>query len=368
MTFRAPPLWDLPTRLLHWGLAASVGTALATALVAPPEAMTLHVWSGATAVALVAARAVWGLVGGEHSRFAAFPLSPGALKAHARHVVAALRGRAEAAPWPGHPPLGALMAVLLLAGVAGLGVTGAIALGGQEAAGPLAGRVGFELGHALAEAHEVLGLALLALVAGHLLGVAVESRLMREALVRSMITGRRRLETPVRRMARPLAGTLGALSLVGGGAAGALALSETAPDPFAARPAPAAYAKECGACHMAYPAALLPADSWRAMMGDLSNHFGEDAWLPPETVATLTGWLTANAAETWDSKAGHAFRRAGAEAPLRVTGTPFWRRRHDDLPEALFRSAAVRSPANCKACHADAPSGAFRRAAIDVPD
>ena len=44
---------------------------------------------------------------------------------------------------------------------------------------------------------------------------------------------------------------------------------------------------ECSACHMAYPAGMLPARSWRALMGDLSNHFGEDASLPEETRAAM---------------------------------------------------------------------------------
>lgn len=362
------PLWDLPTRILHWLLAGSVLVALGTALLGPPEAMVLHVWAGAVAAAAVAARLVWGLVGGEHSRFAAFPLHPRDLLDHARHVRASVRGEGAERSWPGHPPLGALMAVVLLAGVLVLGGTGVIALGGQEASGPLAGRVGFDLGHALADVHEAVGMLLLVLVGGHLLGVLVESRLMKDALVRSMITGRRRRQAPVRRMARPVLGGVAALALVGGGAAGAMALAESAPDVFADHAPPAVYGEECGACHMAYPAALLPAESWRGLMAGLSDHFGEDAGLPPAEAGPVTAWLTANAAETLDTKAGHAFRQASARHPGRITDTPFWQRRHADVPKALFESKAVRSPGNCKACHVDAAQGAFRRAAIDIPD
>ena len=31
---------------------------------------------------------------------------------------------------------------------------------------------------------------------------------------------------------------------------------------------------ECASCHVAYPARLLPAESWRALMGGLDKHFG----------------------------------------------------------------------------------------------
>jgi len=39
------------------------------------------------------------------------------------------------------------------------------------------------------------------------------------------------------------------------------------------------YVNECGSCHTAYAPGLLPARSWRKMMGELENHFGEDASL-----------------------------------------------------------------------------------------
>ena len=36
----------------------------------------------------------------------------------------------------------------------------------------------------------------------------------------------------------------------------------------------AATLKECGACHLAFPPQMLPARSWKKLMGDLANHFG----------------------------------------------------------------------------------------------
>jgi len=54
-------------------------------------------------------------------------------------------------------------------------------------------------------------------------------------------------------------------------------------------------AKECGDCHMAYPAVFLPAGSWNKMMGNLSNHFGEDASLDDTPRKHVTAYLTSNA-------------------------------------------------------------------------
>ncbi|NQV99407.1 MAG: cytochrome C, partial [Rhodospirillales bacterium] len=48
--------------------------------------------------------------------------------------------------------------------------------------------------------------------------------------------------------------------------------------------------KECGACHMAFQPAFLPAKSWDKMLGELSNHFGEDASLPADQVSAIRAY------------------------------------------------------------------------------
>ena len=57
------------------------------------------------------------------------------------------------------------------------------------------------------------------------------------------------------------------------------------------------YNEECGACHVAYPVWALPARSWERMMGELDNHFGDNAESDPETEARLLAYLVENAAE-----------------------------------------------------------------------
>jgi len=64
-------IWDLPTRLFHWLLAASVVALVVTAKVGG-NAMVWHFRLGYVVLALLAFRLVWGLVGGRWSRFASF--------------------------------------------------------------------------------------------------------------------------------------------------------------------------------------------------------------------------------------------------------------------------------------------------------
>jgi len=123
----------------------------------------------------------------------------------------------------------------------------------------------------------------------------------------------------------------------------------------------AATLKECGACHLAFSPQMLPARSWKKLMGDLSNHFGENASLPEATRAEIAAYLAANAGDAAISKNGKHFLRGidAAETPLRITQTPFWQGAHEEVPGSRFTSAPVKTAANCVACHRAAAKGAF---------
>ena len=128
---------------------------------------------------------------------------------------------------------------------------------------------------------------------------------------------------------------------------------------FAPAPASSVFAKECGACHMPYPAAFLPARSWSAILDGLADHFGEDASLRPEPLGEIRAYLTANAADAVGAR-GVLRGVADAETRLRITETPFWIRAHrGEVSEADFASPRVKSKSNCIACHRGAASGSF---------
>ncbi|RYF69211.1 MAG: cytochrome B, partial [Comamonadaceae bacterium] len=92
-------VWDLPTRLFHWALALCVLGSLATAWI-PGSAIEWHARLGYTALALLAFRLLWGVVGGRWSRFTSFLYAP-------TSVVSYLRGRPHPDHLVGHNPLGA---------------------------------------------------------------------------------------------------------------------------------------------------------------------------------------------------------------------------------------------------------------------
>ena len=57
----------------------------------------------------------------------------------------------------------------------------------------------------------------------------------------------------------------------------------------------AKYHQECAACHIAYPAGMLPAASWQRLMGTLGKHFGADASLDEATTREIGAWLKTQA-------------------------------------------------------------------------
>jgi mono/diheme cytochrome c family protein len=121
---------------------------------------------------------------------------------------------------------------------------------------------------------------------------------------------------------------------------------------------------------MAYHPSLLPAESWAGIVGNLSDHFGEDAGIANKTnLAAIAGWLAANASDSWDTLAanrlGHA--EAEAEASRPITGNSWWKRRHRHIADTIFRQKNIRSHGNCAACHGDAGQGLFAPQAIKVP-
>ena len=99
-------IWDLPTRLFHWVLAACViGLVVSGHL--GGNAMVWHFRLGYAVLTLLLFRLVWGFVGGHWSRWTQLPLRPGQVLMH-------LRGPSAGLAWAGHNPLGSWSVILML--------------------------------------------------------------------------------------------------------------------------------------------------------------------------------------------------------------------------------------------------------------
>ena len=119
--------------------------------------------------------------------------------------------------------------------------------------------------------------------------------------------------------------------------------------------------EECGSCHLAFPASMLPKSSWTKMMGDLESHFGDDASVDATTTEHITRYLVADAADGNGQRYGAKLMRGASidNAPLRITELPKWVSEHRKISTADWKSNKIGSKANCTACHADAQRGYF---------
>lgn len=162
-------VWDLPTRIFHWLLAASFAGAWLTA--DSERWIDLHVLFGYTMLVLVAFRIVWGVAGTRHARFSSFAYGPRDVLAYLKSLI-----RFRAPHYAGHNPAGswAIYAMLALAVV----VTASGIATFNDAGG-----------HWVEELHEAAASAMLLLVFVHIAGVLAGSALHRENLVGSMLTG-----------------------------------------------------------------------------------------------------------------------------------------------------------------------------------
>jgi cytochrome b len=165
-------IWDPFVRVFHWSLVGSFALAWATG----DEIRSLHLWAGYAAGALIAFRLLWGVVGTRYARFGQFVRSPLTVVAYLRDVVTGREAR-----YLGHNPVGGLMIVALILGMAAVCITGYMQTTTLY--------WGVEW---VEEVHEAFATLLLVLVGVHVLGVVVTSLRHRENLVRAMITGRKR--------------------------------------------------------------------------------------------------------------------------------------------------------------------------------
>jgi cytochrome b len=186
MTTEPAPIlvWDATIRLVHWLMVILVPLLWWTA---EEGYMDWHRSFGLTMFGLVFFRLIWGLIGTWTARFAPMARQIGSLKSY----VGKFRNREHGASF-GHSPLAALSVFALLLALTTQVTTGlfSVDVDGLES-GPLAVLVSFETGRQFADVHEFNFNLLAALIGLHIAAIAIYQFVLKEKLVRPMITGRR---------------------------------------------------------------------------------------------------------------------------------------------------------------------------------
>lgn len=217
-------VWDLPTRLFHWTLAATVVGSVVSAKIGG-NAMVWHFRLGFLVLTLIAFRLLWGVLGGRWSRFASFIYAPGT-------VLRYLRGQARPGEYldVGHSPLGSFSVFALLGFLAVQVATGLVADDEIASVGPLNRFVSNATAGRASSWHADYGQwILITLVLLHVAAILFYLFKKRQNLIRPMLLGDKHLPSTTPASADGLPQRLLALLLVLLCAAGAAWVASLAP-------------------------------------------------------------------------------------------------------------------------------------------
>jgi cytochrome b len=173
------PIWDLPIRIFHWLLAASVIGAVVSAKIGG-NMMVWHGRLGALILGLLVFRIAWGLWGSDTARFASFVRGPQAIGAYLKGVWHGI----------GHNPLGALSVLAMLTVLLFQAVSGHFAHDDIAFRGPLANMVEQHMRDEATRLHHLAANLVYVLVALHLLAIVFYARVKKHNLVLPMLTGK----------------------------------------------------------------------------------------------------------------------------------------------------------------------------------
>lgn len=176
-------VWDLPTRLFHWGFVISIVGAFISGERGATQA---HEYFGLAAFGLIVFRLIWGIIGYETARLSRLLTPPRLLLGYVKDILA----RRTHQPTFGHNPLGGLAVIALLSVMGTMVVTGLWTGDDVLYEAPLtAAGLAPHLADPMAVWHERLHFLVPLLAVLHILAIAAHRLWLGEKLVTRMITG-----------------------------------------------------------------------------------------------------------------------------------------------------------------------------------
>jgi hypothetical protein len=133
----------------------------------------------------------------------------------------------------------------------------------------------------------------------------------------------------------------------------------------------ATYEKECGSCHFPYQAGWLPERSWRLIMANLAQHFGENAELKVSQRQLVLDYLVANSAEKARSLRSQEMVEVikPGETPISITKVLYVGGIHGGFLDPNFKGKPqVKTLAQCSVCHEKADRGWFGPVTYEISD
>lgn len=380
-------VWDLPTRLFHWSLVAAFIAVIFTSR--NESFLEYHVYVGYLILCLVIFRVVWGFVGNRYARFSGFVKGWTEVRSFLAQLL-----RLRIPRYIGHNPAVGWVVLVILGIAITIAVTGIVTYSGEENRGVFAGLIPFSVGMAGRTAHEWLTYCIVAVIVGHICAALLHDFVLKENIILSMISGTKedneswseRVEHLRPEEGHSLPKLVVYISAVLLGVFALLYLppqGRTDPESIT-QPKLVnekgfvsilvmnkAWLKECDDCHDAFHPTLMSAASWKRIMAGLDNHFGDMVELDEAARKEIETFLVSASAERSTTEASKKLLSSiNIEEPaaLRITDIPYWKKKHSDVKEEVFKRKSVLSKSNCTACHPWAESGSFEDRDINIPD
>ncbi len=172
-------IYDLPTRIFHWGFAGLFVAAFFIAKTMDDENPTFsyHMLAGLMLAGLVILRLIWGVIGTRYARFSSFALNPIDLIEYGKGIFTGNKKR-----WPGLNPASSYATIIMLGSSLVLAITGYLmATGSKEA---------FE------DIHELFANVFLVTVLLHVAGVLFHSFRHQDGIALAMVHGKKDEDEP----------------------------------------------------------------------------------------------------------------------------------------------------------------------------
>lgn len=178
-------IWDLPLRIFHWLLVLSIGAAWYTSN-QDNNLIEYHLLVGYFSLGLIVFRILWGFLGTTHAKFINFFPSLNKITSYIRSF-----NQPEPLHYTGHNPLGSLMVFFMLITLFLQAVSGLFMNDDIYTSGPYYGSINSHVESILVYIHRNGFNVILAAIALHIAAVIFYERVKKQAIISSIITGKK---------------------------------------------------------------------------------------------------------------------------------------------------------------------------------
>jgi cytochrome b len=363
-------IWPLFNRIIHVLLIVSFST---TYLISEQtEYLDFHVLFALIFTFLFILRIIWGIIGPKYSKFSDFTFDKNELKNYLTNPLSKTK------EYIGHNPASSYAIITIAILTIFTSLSGMLLYGVEKNHGVFAylHSIYYKDMLVLESVHEISANLLLVFIFVHMAGALLDKFVKKGDAIDSMVSGYKNSSSNIQINLSSVQKLFVTFSfcftivfvtyLFSSSKSNAFMISKNEKQNYAMINED--FEAECGSCHITYPPYLLPKKSWEIMMGDLENHFGDDASIDEETNHIISKFLDQNSAE--DSTNEAAFKILHSlkdKKTIAITKTPYWEKRHKDIDEKVFLDDKIKSKANCNACHKDIENGLIENNLIQIP-